>query len=303
MAVAGFEFPPREVSWFKRDVLFAISIGVPSDELHFLYELSPSFSVFPTYPLILPFKHADQEVIDFYTRNALNNPPTGPLLDWRYVVDGQRKLTIHKPLPVTSQGRRFELHNKVIGLYDKGKSGSAYETQQRIVDAPSGEVYSTILTTYFLPGQGGWGGPRGPAVEKFDPPARTPDAIHRVETTESTVYLYRLNGDYNPLHADPSAGEKMGFDGVIVHGLFTWNSACYGVLKACADSDPDRLKEFQARFAAPVRPGDVLVTEIWKMGWVEGEEEVRFLTRVEKGKVVLGNGRALLSLGRVRHKI
>jgi hypothetical protein len=35
---AGYEFPPQEVSWLKRDVLlFAGSIGCTADELHFLY--------------------------------------------------------------------------------------------------------------------------------------------------------------------------------------------------------------------------------------------------------------------------
>lgn len=34
----GFEYPPVEVKWLKRDVLlFANSIGVTADELHFLY--------------------------------------------------------------------------------------------------------------------------------------------------------------------------------------------------------------------------------------------------------------------------
>jgi hypothetical protein len=35
---AGFEYPAKEVSWLKRDVLlFANSIGCTTDELHFLY--------------------------------------------------------------------------------------------------------------------------------------------------------------------------------------------------------------------------------------------------------------------------
>jgi hypothetical protein len=34
----GFEYPRKEVSWLKRDVLlFANSIGCTVDELHFLY--------------------------------------------------------------------------------------------------------------------------------------------------------------------------------------------------------------------------------------------------------------------------
>jgi len=109
------------------------------------------------------------------------------------------------------------------------------------------------------------------------------------------LILYRLNGDYNPLHATPEPGQKMGFGGAIMHGLFSWNTTCHGLLKTLGGSDPANIKEFQARFAAPVKPGDKLVTEIWKPGDVKGGwEEVRFVTRVEGGKVVLSNGRALM---------
>jgi hypothetical protein len=84
-----------------------------------------------------------------------------PDLDHRHGVDGQRKLTVLKPLPPTSAGRKFELRNKVIGVYDKGKPGTVIETEQSIVDAESGEVYNKVVSSGFLVGQGGWGGPKG----------------------------------------------------------------------------------------------------------------------------------------------
>jgi acyl dehydratase len=89
----------------------------------------------------------------------------------------------------------------------------------------------------------------------------------------------------------------MGFPGVILHGLCTWNIVAHGVLKTFGKSDASRLKGFQARFAAPVLPGDKLITEMWVTGKKDGggNEEVVFQTRVESGKVVLSNGRALLS--------
>ena len=87
----------------------------------------------------------------------------------------------------------------------------------------------------------------------------------------------------------------MGFGGVILSGLFSWNSACHSLLQTLGGSDPANLKEFQARFAAPVKPGDKLVTEAWRTGeFKDGWEEVRFVVRMEGGKVVLSNGRALM---------
>lgn len=109
----------------------------------------------------IAFKLADQEVIEFYGRNATNTIPGAPDLDFRYAVDGQRELTIHKPLPTASAGFHLELRNRVIGIYDKGSAGSVLETEQEIVDVTTGEVYTTTRTSSFLPKQGNWGGPRG----------------------------------------------------------------------------------------------------------------------------------------------
>lgn len=97
----------------------------------------------------------------------------------------------------------------------------------------------------------------------------------------------------------------MGFGGTIIHGLFSWNSAAHGLLRELGGSDPKNLKEFQARFAAPVRPTDKLTTEIWRAGSVQpdGFEEVRFHTKNQDGKVVLSNGRALLKVTGSKSKL
>ncbi|PMD17544.1 Thioesterase/thiol ester dehydrase-isomerase [Hyaloscypha hepaticicola] len=294
---AGFEYPPVEVAWLKRDVLlFANSIGCTADELHFLFELHPDFAVFPTYPIILPFKQTSQEVIDFYKAQGSTPIPGVPKFDARRVVDGQRLMTFLKPFPTTSAGRTFELRSKVIGVYDKGKAGSVVETQQDIVDKATGESYARAVGSAFFVGQGNWGGPKGPATENFPPPqGKKPDAVVSHQTTAESALLYRLNGDYNPLHATPEPGQKMGFGGAIMHGLSSWNFAAHGLLKALGGSDPKNIREFQARFASPVKPGDKLVTEIWRTGEMKGEwEEIRFVTKVEGGKVCLSNGRALM---------
>lgn len=139
----------------------------------------------------------------------------------------------------------------------------------------------------------------GPKTVNYPPPeGRAPDATFIQETNAESAHLYRLNGDYNPLHATPEPGVQMGFGGAIMHGLYSWNTTAHGVLQTIGGSDPANLKEFQARFASPVKPGDKLVTEIWKTGKAEGHGEgwveVRFVTKVEGGKVVLSNGRAVV---------
>lgn len=89
-----------------------------------------------------------------------------------------------------------------------------------------------------------------------------------------------------------------------MHGLFSWNSTCHGLLRMLGGSDAANLREFQARFAAPVKPGDKLITEAWRTGEFEdGWEEVRFITQVEGGKVVLSNGRALMRCTTMKSKL
>lgn len=97
----------------------------------------------------------------------------------------------------------------------------------------------------------------------------------------------------------------MGFGGTIIHGLFSWNSAAHGILRELGGSNAENLKEFQARFASPVRPGDKLTTEIWRTGDVQadGFEEIRFVTKNQSGKVVLSNGRALVKVTGAKSKL
>ena len=88
-----------------------------------------------------------------------------------------------------------------------------------------------------------------------------------------------------------------------MHGLFSWNTAAHALLKELGGSDPANMKEFQARFAAPVKPGEKLVTEMWRTGEKEGGwEEIRFMTKVN-GKIVLSNGRALMRVAEGKPKL
>ncbi|KND95341.1 Tubulin-specific chaperone E [Tolypocladium ophioglossoides CBS 100239] len=293
----GFAYPPQEVSWLKRDVLlFANSIGCKSDELHFLYELHPNFSAFPTYPLVLPFKGNASEVVDFYSTQKAVKIPGVPEFDYRRLVDGQRKIEFLKKLPTTSAGKTFQARTKVIGVYDKGRPGTVLETQTDLVDTAAGDVYTRITSSSFFVAQGNWHGPKGPATQNFPPPkGKAADAVMEHQTTTEAALLYRLNGDYNPLHATPEPGQKMGFKGAITHGLYQWNNTCHAILRKFGGGDPANIKEYQARFASPVMPGDKLVTSVWRTGEKSGEwEEVRFVTQVEAGKVCLSNGRALI---------
>lgn len=294
----GSEAPSVAQDWTKRDVLlFANSIGVKVNELHLLYELHPDFATFPTYPVLLGFRaRGDTDVVDFIARSSQGRALPGvPKLNYNKIVDGERYLEVLKPLPPTSSGHDFELRSKCLGVYDKGKAGLVIETEQLLVDKKTGEAYTKMIGSSFAVGQGGYNGPKGPKKKSYAPPANTPPTA-QLETmlTPEAALLYRLNADYNPLHADPRVGKTMGFPGVILHGLCTWNHAAVHVLRQFGASKPENFKSFEARFASPVLPGQTLQTLMWE-GEVDGEgfTEIIFVTKVkETGKVVLANGRA-----------
>ncbi|KAJ4286778.1 hypothetical protein N0V90_013030 [Kalmusia sp. IMI 367209] len=291
----GFKLPTVKASYLRRDVLlFANAIGCTKDEIHFLYELDPNFSCFPTFPINLPFKQTDQDVYDFFARALVTDVPGVPAFDPQRSVDGERGIEILQPIPVSSEGLDLEISPEIVGVYDKG-GNMIQEMVQSMVDSKSGKVFARMTSKAFGIGQGGYGGPAGPKTVNYTPPNRAPDAVHVFQTTPETTLLYRLCGDYNPIHADDKFAQDGGFKGAFLQGLGTWNIAAHGVLKQLGGSEAARLRSFKARFAKIVYPGNALETRMWKVGEkkVDGKvlEEVIFQTIVkEDGRVVLSNG-------------
>ncbi|OCL04403.1 Thioesterase/thiol ester dehydrase-isomerase [Glonium stellatum] len=322
----GFEYPPATVAWNRRDVLlFANSIGcTTSSGLHFLYENHALFSPFPTYPTVLTFKHTHASTIPFQQHfdTYVNAPIPGvPRLDSTRVVDGGRSLRILNQIPATSEGRRFEVRTRVLGVWDKGKgNGTVVELQHRIWELKERDgrlweevEYCRMSETAFYLGQGGWGGPRAPpnpptsrsAAFPNSPPAMT--LTHYIPSTAHL--LYRLNGDYNPLHASTTTGVTVGFEGAIMHGLYSWNVTSSLILEKLSNAMPGHLREFEAQFTSPVRPGEKLEIQVWVEKGRLGERterggwrEIRFLVKTcEKGKknpgvICLSNGRAVMKI-------
>ncbi|KDN71926.1 putative peroxisomal multifunctional enzyme [Colletotrichum sublineola] len=162
------------------------------------------------------------------------------------------------------------------------------EAEQLLVDAKTNTAYTKMTSTAFGIGQGGYNGPRGPSKPVVQPPDRRPDAVHITKTTPEAALLYRLCGDYSPLHADEAFGQRAGFTGAILQGLGTWNMAAHGLLQKLGGSDPRRFKAYGARFKDVVYPGDTLETRMWVVQSEKGVDRVVFETAVkEDGRVVL----------------
>ena len=113
-------------------------------------------------------------------------------------------------------------------------------------------------------------------------------------TLKNQAHVYRLSGDYNPLHIDPALAKKVGFDAPILHGLCSLGHATRHVLAQYGGSDPRRFRAVKLRFASPVLPGETLVTEMWR----ESDTKIIFQTKVkERNVVVINNAYVLLNAG------
>ncbi|KAF9193274.1 hypothetical protein BGZ51_003794 [Haplosporangium sp. Z 767] len=290
----GFKAQPQKVLYNSRDLmLYAISIGVKQDELKFLYENERDFAAFPTYPLVLMLKGNNQGVAVY--GGGGGDVPGIPAFDPNKLVHGDQSLEVHRLLPL---GGEFELHTTVTGVYDKGK-GMVIERTTKMVDPkdPS-RPYSSMKGSAFVRGAGGWGGPKGPKQDAYEPPKdKAPDAIHEDKTNDDLAILYRLSGDYNPLHIDPRIAPKVGFKKPILHGLCTYGHAAHAVLKAFGSSDPNAFKSITGRFTAPVYPGDTLVTKMWNVP-AESKDQQKIIFQVvakESGQIVINGGCVILS--------
>jgi acyl dehydratase len=274
----NWHFDDTEQAYTTKDsILYALGLGLGADpldenQLRFVYE--DGIAALPTMSVVLAGP-------GFW----LKQPETG--VDWVKVLHGEQGIQVHQPLPPegTVIGR-----TRVTEIIDKGAGkGALILSEKLLLDQATGAKLATTASTTFARGDGGFGGPTGPAPEPHPMPERAPDAHCDLPTLPQAALIYRLSGDFNPLHADPKVAQAGGFKAPILHGLCTLGVAGHALLKLCCDYDPTRFRSLRLRFSSPVYPGETIRTEIWR----EGDGVVSFRARVmERDVVVLNNGRA-----------
>ena len=272
-SLVGVQSEPQERSWTSTDcLLYAIGVGAglgdPLAELEFTTENTAGVQqqVLPTYGVLLAQARMSGDLGDF---------------DRAMLVHAEQSIELHTPLPVAGTLRTSAT---VTGIYDKG-SGALVQSENRAVDAATGEPVVTTRSATFIRGEGGFGGDRGTA-EPWQLPDRAPD--HKVTqlTRPEQALLYRLSGDRNPLHADPAFAARGGFARPILHGLCTYGITGRVLLHEVCGSDPARFASMAGRFSSPVLPGESLVISIWD----GGSGTAQFQTAKEDGTVVIDRG-------------
>ncbi|WFU71276.1 MaoC family dehydratase [Bradyrhizobium sp. CB2312] len=278
---------PRTFTYREKDVmLYALGIGMgrnPMDERELSFLDEKNLKVVPTAATVLAWgmgRRADP-VLDKKTGLRTSE------LDLLTLVHGEQKVELHKSLPSVGT---FTTTTRTIGAYDKGKNKGAIVVEETVWIDKAGEKVVTLIGTTFARGDGGFGGPSKGGPEPHPVPTRKPDLSIPFETRVDQALLYRLNGDLNPLHSDPNVAKRAGYPRPILHGLCTFGITCRAVLQEYCDYDTSRIVSHQARFSAPVFPGETIVVDLWQDGDVISTE-ARVL---ERGVRVIKNGKTVL---------
>ncbi|MFZ5439815.1 MAG: SDR family NAD(P)-dependent oxidoreductase [Myxococcota bacterium] len=278
----GYELPPLETKYDERDLaLYALGVGAgknPTDakDLHLVYERNgDGFWPLPTYGVIPALNAIFKMASEGTTAPGLNYG-----LD--RILHGEQYLEVTRPLPPAA---RLKHKARISEIFDKGKH-AVVVTHLDSYDADTGELLVKNDVAMVVRGAGGWGGDRGPSNDVNVAPERAPDAVITEKTDASQALLYRLSGDWNPLHVDPEFATMFGFEKPILHGLCTFGYVGRAAINAFAKGDPRTFKSIKVRFAESVFPGETLKIELWK------ESDLRVLVRasvVERNKVVISN--------------
>lgn len=259
-----------EFSYTEKDViLYALGIGATAKDLDYTFEQADNFQALPTFGVVPQFISSGSIPLDWL-------PNFSPMM----LLHGEQYLSIKKPIPTSAT-----LINKprILEALDKGKA-AAITTITQTVEKDSGEVVFENQSTVFIRGSGGFGGrktgkDRGAASAANKPPSRKPDFVATEKTSVDQAALYRLSGDFNPLHIDPNFAQVGGFDTPILHGLCSFGIAGKNIFQKYG-----AFKDIKVRFTGHVFPGETLETSMWKEG-----DKVIFTTRiVERDTQALG---------------
>lgn len=260
-------------------IKYALSVGAKiPDDIPFLFEGHLDFSALPSYVSVYAVTSMMHTM-----QSSISDVPGMERVDPSRVLHGEQYVELSQPLPTSG---KLILRNRVVDLLDK-KRFSSLICEMDILDEDENNIGMMQSVALFM-GSGGIGR-KGQCPKHIKPaamPDREPDAVCQDVTSASQAALFRLNGDKNPIHIDPDMAAMMGFQVPILHGLCSFGFAMRHVLKTYANNDASLFKAMKVQFSKPVKPGDTLVTEMWR-----ADSRILFQTRVkETGDLVIKGG-------------
>lgn len=267
-AAAAVAAPPRAtaVTWTPKDViLYHLGIGAgadPADAAGLRYTYERDLQVLPGFCAVAGGGS--------FMAAAVEGP--GLDIDLASVLHGSQRIEVHRPLPPAGEAA---VSTRVAAVLDKGTAAVV------VLRAEARDARGPLWTSeseLFVRGEGGFGGERG-SRPRVPAPDRSPDAVVERPTRPGQALLYRLSGDWNPLHADPGFAARAGFDRPILHGLCTYGIVLKAVVDTALGGDAGRVRACSARFAGVFFPGETLRIRLWD----DGERILGAAEAVERG--------------------
>ena len=267
---------PVPVSYNQRDVLL-YAVGIGCSDLRFTFEGHPQFAVFPSF------------AIRWGSLGLKLDPAAVPQAPGPLTIDAERTMEQLAPLPVpgghgAGNTTTVQVRSRLLAVHPRGKGGAFNEFESEVLDA-AGTVCVRVTTGIFVRGVAGLGdidpfeGAGSSRSVKISVPDRPADVTVSAHIPDAQVAIYRLSGDYNPLHIDPEAARFGGFPAPILHGLCTYGHTAQLLLGALCRGDAARFGALKVRFSAPVYPGDTLQV----LAWHDGPGRVLVEARVQGG--------------------
>lgn len=235
----------REQVWTygERDaLLYNLSVGATEPRLVFEgapggLEIVPSFGVLP-----------GLEALD-WLRSILE---VGP----EEVILGEQELRLAGEIPPAGTlSTAFEL----TGVYDKGANALAVVTA---ASAQGGKTLCENVFRVFIKNGGGFGGDRGPEGLLGPWPSDEADDGWTFAAPASAPLLYRLNGDWHPVHADPEAAAAEGHPRPPLHGMYLLGVVCRRERER--GTGQGRPLSLAIRYSGPAYPEEQLTFRCWR---------------------------------------
>ncbi len=266
--------PEKTHAISREDAAFyALSVGCGHDpmdarQLRFVDPGARDFVALPSFVLVLG-----------YPGFWLADPALG--IDAKSVVHAEQTIEIVTTVPVEGvvTGR-----TRILDLIDGGPGKAAFLYSERNLFDGAGRRFAHLLQTHILRGAGGFGGRTARAAASQPAFGDTPHHVVHAETRPEQALLYRLNGDFNPLHSDPAVARKAGFPRPILHGMCTFGVLARAVMQSFCGDDPARLRVMSLRFTSPVFPGETITTEVLSDGSFRARVSERYCVVVDRGQ-------------------
>lgn len=288
MAAASSPDHVGRIRWGAFDAaLYAASLGLGERDLRFVDATQRNFRALPTLPLGLTFR-----------AEKAGRPWEHPLLlqlvdfDPLKLLHGEQRIQWPTPTKTTSAlGGIFptavptafdgSLVTSLTCIVDRSPDFCVVYFKNELVRSGESAEVARSFASMFLRGgklRPGAVAPAGVTIVKkyVGVPLTLSDATQKkltallrggptftleISTFDNQAAVYRLNGDDNPIHIDPSAAASVGFKRPILHGLCTFGMVATAVMKhleGVPQFEGCTVQSFGARFSGVVTPGEAI---------------------------------------------